>query len=791
MKTKIIKNLLIPFFLFLGMLAFSQELYISGRAVEDNNTPLDFAEVTLSIKDSIIRNELTQEDGSFTLSNLSQGSYMLQIKQIGEILYSQDINLTNNLDLGSIIIQKVKELQSITVTGQKKLIERKVDRLIFNVENSVAASGGDALDALKVTPGIRIKNDQISMIGKSGMAVMIDDKLVQISGEDLVNYLRSIPSDNIKSIEVITTPPAKYDAEGNSGIINIQLKKAKKDSWNASLRSSYTQATYAKGSFGGSFDYQKNKLSLYTNINYGNGLSADIQSHKIYYPEGLWNEESKRKQHQNSLNARLGVDYKITDNWNMGVQYLGRGYRPTTKENILTTIYNADNSSIDSYIKTLSDTKNNKHDNQSINLNSIIEMDTIGKKMILNFDYFKYKDFYNRSFTTLGLVSANNPSLQDIENYSAKLDFEHPLKWVNLTYGGKVSFIKTDSDVNYFDITTGSPIFDPTQSNVFEYKENTQSIYISATKNISKKWETQVGLRLENTQTQGYSQTLNQKNNNNYTKLFPTFYITYTPTEKNTFSLNYNKRINRPPYGRLNPFRWYTSPFYYSEGNPFLQPSFTDNIEFNYTHNDNWSNSLHFSHTKNGFEQITIVDNDTNIQRTIAENFFSTSVMGISESYTFKKLRWLSSTFSFYWFYSWSKSSIPITNQTLNGADTYFSTSNDLILNASKTLVFNISYWYNFKGVSDLDKNNAYSQLDASIKYLALNKKLQISLNINDILSSNRPAYISYTNNIRIDYKNYFDYRLFRLSLTYKFGNDKISVDKKNVGNQEEINRTN
>ena len=682
-----------------------------------------------------------------------------------------------------------KQIQEVEIKAKKKLIERKVDRLVFNVENSISATGGDALDALKVTPGIRVQNDKISMIGKSGMSVMVDDKVIQLSGEDLINYLKSITSDNIKSIEVITTPPAKYDAEGNSGIVNIKLKKAKLNQWSASFKSSYIQSTYPKGSVGGQFNYQKNKFSLYSNLSYTNGSNAPVEINNVYYDTGLWNEESKRRDFQKSLAGRIGINYKITDNWNIGIQYLGNTNKPSINENILTTIYNPDNT-FNSFIKTISDSKN-KNNNHSLNFNSDIELDSLGRKMSVNFDYFGYKNNENRNFNTIDLLSANNTSEQNIENYSAKIDFEHPFSWIELSYGAKFSFIKTDSDVNYFDTTAGTPVFDATQSNTFQYKENTQSFYASGTKKISDKWETQLGLRLENTQTQGLSLTLNQKNKNNYTKFFPTFYITYTPDEKNSISLNYNKRINRPSYNRLNPFRWYSNPYSYVEGNPFLQPSFSNNLELNYTFDDNWTNSIYFSHTKNGFEQLTIVDNSTNIQKTVAENFFNTSVIGISESYTFNKLKWLSSTLSFDWSYNWAKSLIPITNQNLKGANAYFSISNDFILNKNKTLLFNISYWYNFKGVSDLDKNSAYSQLDTSFKYLTLDKKLQISLNVNDILKTNKPIYTSYTNNTQIDYKNYYDLRMFRITISYAFGNKNIEVERKELGNEEEKERIN
>ena len=780
---------------FLLIILFQNQVFsqikISGQIKDKKNNPVEFIEIQLQNKDSIIfKSELTNAEGKFILET-EKGEYSLIVRQLGVIYYKQNINANQDTNVGIInITEKEQQLQEVVITSKKKLIERKVDRLIFNVENSISASGGDAIDALKITPRVKVKNDNISMIGKNNMSVMVDDKLILLTGDELINFLKSIPSDNIKSIEVITTPPTKYDAEGNSGLINIKLKKSKLNQWNASLRSSYVQSTYPKGSFGGNFDYQKNKLSLYSNLNYVNGSNAPVETNKIYYPLGLWNEENKRRDFQNSVNGRIGADYKISEKFSVGMQYLGSFSKPKIAENSLTTIYNQTNSQIDSYINTLSENlgKNNNH---SLNLNSTVVFDTIGRKMNINLDYFKFKNDDNRIFNTINLLSANNTSLQDIQNYSAKIDFEHPLKWINLSYGGKLSFIKTQNNVNYFDTTLGTPIFVPTQSNEFNYDENTQAIYINGTKKLNEKWETQLGFRLENTQTEGVSKTLNQKNTNSYAKLFPTFYLTYTPNEKNAFSINYNKRINRPSYNRLNPFRWYSNPFSYTEGNPFLQPSFSNNLELNYTFNDNWSNSIYYSHTDNGFEQITIVDNTDNIQKTIAQNFFKTTIIGISESYTYNKLKWLSSTFSFDWNYSKSESLIPITNQNLNGSNAYFSISNDFNLNKNKTLLFNFSYWYNFKGTSDLDKNNAYSQLDASLKYFAFDKKLQISFNANDILSTNRPIYTSFTNNIQIDYKNYYDVRLFRLSLVYKFGNKNINVEKKEVGNQEEKERTN
>ena len=202
---------------------FSQ-IKISGQIKNEKNNPVEFIEIQLQNKDSIIfKSELTNAEGKFILET-EKGEYSLLVRQLGGIYHKQKINVNQDTYIGIInITEKEQQLQEVVITSKKKLIEKKVDRLVFNVENSISASGGDAIDALKLTPRVKVQNEQISMIGKSGMLIMIDDRIIQLSGDDLINYLKTLKSDDIKSIEVITNPPAKYNAEGNSGILNIKL----------------------------------------------------------------------------------------------------------------------------------------------------------------------------------------------------------------------------------------------------------------------------------------------------------------------------------------------------------------------------------------------------------------------------------------------------------------------------------------------------------------------------------------------------------------------------------------
>jgi hypothetical protein len=254
---------LFPLCLFLiANLSFSQ-IKLSGKIV-DKTMPVSFAEITL-YKDSIpFETTLTDENGDFIM-NINQGQYYLECRFFGNILFKKEFLLKQDKDLGIIQVENVDQLSEVIVTSKKRLIERRVDRLIFNVQNSVAVTGGNALDALKITPRIRVQNDQISMIGKGNMVVTLNDRIVRLSGEDLANFLKTFNAEDVKRIEVISNPPAKYSAEGNSGVINIVTKPTRSDSWNIRLRSIYQQATYPTGNYGAGINFRKGKFEITSN----------------------------------------------------------------------------------------------------------------------------------------------------------------------------------------------------------------------------------------------------------------------------------------------------------------------------------------------------------------------------------------------------------------------------------------------------------------------------------------------------------------------------------------------
>lgn len=780
--------------------SFGQQYEIKGKVTNQNKMAVEFViSSLLNNQKKLIAQTTTDSLGNFSIK-AEKGNYLLQLEQFGTEYLNKEITINQNMDLGTIEIKESVQLDGVTLKSRKKLIEQKVDRLVFNVENSVTATGGTALDALKATPTVRVQNEIISIVGKGEILVMIDDRIQRMPQEDLAAFLKSIPSDNIKSIEVITTPPAKYDAEGNSGLINIRLKTAKANSWNTNIGTSYTQKTYAGGNVNGLFTYNHDKLSVESSISKGKQTYLTTSESNIFYKDETWKQDVKNKSTADVLSVGLGLDYKLTNKWSAGVKYLGSFTDKTTSNNPFTTRYNNDNGMADSYIASNVKADNNPKMN-AVNLHNSFVLDTLGKNISVDMDYFDYnKNDYrffsgneldgNKNSIPNSFFSSTNSNTNTIKNYSANIDVSLPSDWANISFGAKAFHNNTDNNLVVYDNETGSPVFNTNQSNVFNYKEYNQALYFSGSKKINAKWETQIGLRFEATQTKGYSANLDQTNTNNYIKLFPTAYVTYVPNENNSFSLNYSRRIRRPDFDYLNPFIIKTSPYYYSEGNPYLKPSLIDNFEFSFIRNQKWVNSVYFSQVSDFGQELSIIDPNTNITRNTPLNYANTYQIGLSTSYNFNKWTWWNSFTGFNLNYQNVKSKTDFI-ASIDGYNGYIYSNNDFTINKNKTLFIGLNYGLQLPGRYQIFNISTLNILDISVKLLTVNKNLSITFLGEDLLNAQKP-FISYSSNgIKTNVMSYGDTRGFRISLSYKFGNQNMKPRERNFGNEEERNRIN
>ena len=684
------------------------------------------------------------------------------------------------------------QIQAVEIISKKKVIEKKSDRWIFNVEYSTAATGGDLIDVLKLIPGVMVQEDKISLIGKSGMLVLIDGHLTQLSGEELIVYLRSIKADEVKSIEVMTNPPAKYSAEGNSGVLNIVTKKLRKNTWNAVLRNVYQQGNFPLGNWQATFGLQKDKWTFSTSFQYLRGKDSNVHENTLSYPKTFWSGRLDGQYSQERYVAGLGLDYRISEKMTHGVSYkiLNNviGLESVTK----TQVFNFVNNDTERWMRAVSDSED-KTLYHTLNYHWVYNLDDKNRKLSFDYDFLfldadKSQDVrtseYTKNWQTLAVsYDQDKTSLggRKVYNHSFNIDMEHPLGRLDLNYGARFSFSKTKNNSQLLSENKK-------YSDRFNYHENTQALYGSIGKKFGEKWEIKAGLRMENTQAKGYSVSVNAINKMNYTQLFPTFYLSFTPSEYHSWSLDYGKRIRRPSYYFLNPFRYVVSEYAYNEGNPYLLPAFTHNVELEYAFKENSITTVYFSKTKADFEWFYFINVDTNVGWNVPQNFIEREILGFSQKFMFKPWNFWEARVSADVYYSSTHSTLPSSLQYLSGWSGVLSLTSDITLNKKKTLFLGIDYTKVTRGVSDLDYDSGGDQFNASLKWMLLNKKLVMNIYVNNIFDSYHPTYTSYSNGVETGFTNFTTKRYFRLSATYTLGK-KLKNKEHQSKNQEEFNR--
>ena len=545
---------------------------ITGK-ITDATGIIPFANVT--IKDNqykIITGTTTDDDGLFKLK-ISKGTYTIEVSYLGYKNWKKEINVSANLNLGTIFLEEnSQKLEEIVIKTEKRVLERKIDRLIFNVEKSIAATGGNGLDVLKITPGVQVQNGSLEILGKGATRVMINGRISPLAGHELVSFLSGFSADDIQKIEVITNPPAKYEASGNGGLINIVLKKGLQDFWKNSTTISYNQNKYNFTTLNNNFFYNKGKISFSGSLNATKGSLENLEGLSINYPTNNWKIDVNSEIVKDQFSGRFLIDYAVSKNTTFGLQYLGNTRTPEIIGVTTSSIFD-NNSNLE---KALVNQGDNVVDNKnhSLNFHLITQLDSLGKSISFDADYFTFnsensRDFFTEEFNNLGNSqgvnsAALNIANQEIENLNAKIDVEHPLEKINLSYGVKASFTKTKSDVLYFDTLSGTPVLDSSRSNEFMYNEDVLAAYFSANTKLNEKLEMQFGLRLEDTKTKGVNAEINQETINNYTKLFPSLYFSYAKNDNNNFGFTYGRRISRPNFRNLNPFRFYINDNSYS-----------------------------------------------------------------------------------------------------------------------------------------------------------------------------------------------------------------------------------
>jgi hypothetical protein len=775
---------------------------IKGIVLNRQNEPVSQAVIILlREKDSaILQTVLPDSAGNFSIVISESQDKAIKVSAMGYEDEIRRIDSTAGEQQRMDFTLKERTLKEVNIIAARPLYERQTDRLIFNVSASLTAAGSNALDAIKKAPEVMIQQSDytINLMGKSSVMVLVNDRLIQLSGEDLFAYLQGMSSDNIDRIEIITAPPARYDAVGNSGLINIVLKKNKRAGINGNIRAGYEQASYGKGIAGGDINYRKGNLNLYGSLNYSQGANQVAERLNTPYPGQLFKVNDDYKRILKPLQYTLGADYDIHKNGVLGIQWMSSYANRMDKSHNGIEVLKSPEMSLDSTMMTTGYSKRN-NSNNIFHVNYTWNIDTSGKKLTFDANKLWFSGKRNNDFTTVhykdefstptGVESRNgSDGTQHINITTVQADITLPYSFASLSSGGKLSFIdnKSSNRFGYYDQDGYHE--DPLISNSFDYNEKVQALYISAQKSL-KKWSFQAGLRGEFTQTKGYSLNLNQTNTNQYFNLFPTAYIQYELNENHNWNLNYSKRINRPDYRSLDPFRAYATPYHYSEGNPFLLPSFNHNLELAYTYKSRFTLSAFYQYEQNHFASVWMVDSVQHITSGINMNFADFISYGINAQGSFQLIRWweLQVQLSLQEQRLQSKF-YTSTGQSYKLPTCYAGLNNSFVLNNAKTLLAEVNLFYLSKYREDFLEINALGSVDIGLKALLLDKKFVINISVTDIFATQKARGKHIITGQTID--NYFDTRNVRVSLNYKFGNNKIKAKgERDIGIEEEKRR--
>lgn len=772
----------------------AQTYRLSGCVQDENRQPVEVANVLLKqAKDSAyITGMLTDTQGCFSFDQ-PLGEYLLHITLIGSEDLYVPVVLRGNKNVGELTLKSSSALlDEVTVTAARPVIKRLVDRVVFDAHNTIVSAGGSALDLLREVPGLQVGQNSIGIIGKGGIRVYINDRETKLSGDELIDYLRSYDASQILKVEVITTPPSKYDAAGNAGIINIRLKSRPKDYVGGTASASYSAGEKDNYGYGGvSLNLSKGRVSSFLNGGTTQGNYETREKNYRYFPQNTWNSRADYTNYMNSFYLQGGVDVSLERDWSVGMQAIYNHSAPKPGNALSwTEVYDASTAVLDSLLYSNSD-KDTGSDRLNLNSHTDKVWDDKGKKMTWDVDYLRDNRDENMGFLSKTLLPDGTeiPGTNFDYNYlqhrkvdvvSSALDFILPFEKYKITAGAKVSFTNTRNGINY---DTSDPTL--VQDDYFRYKEQIYALYADYSREYSERFSMQLGLRMEHTRTTGISEAKDTEDKHDYTRLFPTVYLLYSPTDGHALNFSFSNRISRPSQNMVNPFPFYQNKYTYACGREDLKPSYTYNAELGYTLKNNFNVSAYYSYSDDVFFQVVDLDAETNVTSFLWENFMQTHAFGLNNSYTFRT-KWLQAYAQHGVSYRRTTSSAATTSPEEKGWAYDASLRNTFFFNEKKTLLATLSGSYSSRQYQGIYLMSPTYSVSAGMLYRLLDNKLNLSLNVNNLFVSHSKLE-TMSNGLKIIADNQFSFTSFRIGVSYTFGGDIRSKGQRN--SNEDIQR--
>lgn len=807
------KQFLTGIFAFMGFLALAQtDGKISGSIKDGGQQAvIDAASVSLlSGKDSVLlKTSLTDKEGHFTFENLAPGTYLVMATSAGHgKTYSEQLSLSGpaaKAETGILqLIRVSKDLQNVTVSSKKLLIERKIDKTVVNVDNMITATGGTAMDVLEKSPGVSVDKDgNISLKGKQGVIIMIDNKPTYMSGSDLVNFLTNMPSSYLDQVEIMTNPPAKYDAAGNSGIINIKTKKNRQKGFNGSVSTAHTVGEKYRTNNSINLNYRNGKVNFFNTVNAN--YRKQMQRLDIYRQylnddktvNAIFEQNSVQRRQNKFFNLKTGLDYYLNNKTTLGVVltgYIAPRYVPGENTSYLKTPAGLLDSTV------LADTKEKGQWNHGgINFNMRHKFDSTGRELTADVDYLLYDASNNNSILTRNYLPNGTKTQEytitgilpsDLEIFSVKTDYTQTIgKKIKFEAGLKSSFVQTHNKANYFNTTGGITSVDLERTSNFNYRENINAAYVNLSTEV-KKWGFQAGLRAENTNYSGLQYgNAYQKDSSfkkGYTSAFPTLYVSYKMNDKNQFGFSYGRRINRPDYEDLNPFIGFIDIYTYEVGNPFLKPMFDNKFELTHTYNEFLNSTFNYAVTSNLFGESFDKEGDAIVVRRSNFGKLQQAVLSVSAQIPVQK--WWQA--QLYTEGNYRHLQAKLRGKDIDVSLSTFSANVNNQFSLGKGWSAELSGFYTTGEAENQIIIDPLMQLNAGLQKQVLKKKGTLKLSLNDFTGPMKvTGHLEDLSLANASFTQRRDTKSVAVSFSYRFGKPMKTERRKTGGAGEEQNR--
>ncbi|MDF1694651.1 MAG: TonB-dependent receptor [Saprospiraceae bacterium] len=789
----------------------SAQLSINGVLQDENAEPIPFSNIVLhsSEDEAMVKVETSDLDGNFSFKNINEGSYYVVATFVGyNDFRSELINLSGNpINMGILkMVTSSVQLETAVVKARRSLVEVKPDRTVFNVEGTINSVGDNALGLLRKAPGVLVdNNNNISVLSRAGVLVYVDGKRLPLAGDELTAYLTNLPAEQIDRMEIITNPGAKYEAEGNAGIIDIRMKRDKSHGMNGSLSGTITQGKKMRGNLSSVGNYRNKLLNSFGTLGFNDGRRFN-EMYFVNNQNGLRTDESNYSENRDQgFNYRWGTDFFLGKNHTVGFLLTG-GQSENTGEsdNIIAISRLSSVNTIDSVLVATNSSLQDR-DRSTYNFNYAFD----NKAWTVNFDldYGKYRNdseyiqpnrYFNSERTELlteVLTEYDTPV--DIDIYTAKVDFETDIGGGRLGFGSKFSKVDTDNTFLFYNLIDGNRVQDDRRSNQFNYDENVYAGYVNYQRKLNEKLNFSAGLRVEATDAVGDLKAFLPELQEDpvdleYTDFFPSAGLTYNLAYNKTLSFNYGRRINRPDYNVLNPFTVQLSELSFQKGNERLNPEIVNNFELGYTLNFRYNFKLSYSKTTDQITRLIAPDDEdpragfitwANLAEQTVYGFNISAPFGVSEN----------------WNMFVNFNSGYLDNQADYGdgavvdvqAFTY-SIFQQSTFTLPKGFTAEISGYYSgpgvWGGVFEYDSN--YS-LNFGLQKKFFNDQMNVKVSANDVTYQTGWSGFSNFDGLIGTGRGNWDSRNVNLSISYNFGNSNVKSRRRSTGIESESKRVN